>query len=209
MARFHALALLAAVACAGSGVSAQGQQQRSDTAGQETGGAQPNVIFADVATVRATVADIDRDQRTMLLRTEDGREVELGVDPSVKNFDQVEKGDQVTAEYHEAVAILAHPPGRPPAEPSGSGAPVAIERSGKAIVTPPGQTPGATATVMTTLPATVEAVDHDRRLLIMRAPGGYFRTLNVSDSMPDFDKIKAGDELMVRHTEAVAIEVTK
>ena len=48
------------------------------------------------------------------LRGDDGTEETLTLGPEVKNFDQIEVGDTVTAEYVKAIAVFVRAPGEPP-----------------------------------------------------------------------------------------------
>ena len=56
--------------------------------------------------------------------------------------------------------------------------------------------------------ATVEAVDLAKRTVTVRGPRGNVNTLKVGDQV-QLDKVKAGDQVVVRYTEAVAISVDK
>jgi hypothetical protein len=57
--------------------------------------------------------------------------------------------------------------------------------------------------------AKVEAIDPQKRTVTLRGPQGNAVTLKVDEQVQKFDQVKAGDELVVRHTEAVAIAVQK
>jgi hypothetical protein len=57
--------------------------------------------------------------------------------------------------------------------------------------------------------AKVEAIDPQKRTVTLRGPQGNAVTLKVDEQVQKLDQVKAGDELVVRHTEAVAIAVQK
>jgi len=57
--------------------------------------------------------------------------------------------------------------------------------------------------------ATVEAIDLQQRTVTLRGPQGHAVTLKVGAQVKQFDQVKVGDEVVVRHTEAVAITVQK
>jgi hypothetical protein len=157
----------------------------------------PGVVVADLLVVTATVEAIDHAQRTVTLKGPEGRSRILKVNQTVKNFDQVRKGDQVTAEYYEETAIFV----RPSAEQ-----PTGVE-AGAVEVAPRGAKPGVAAVDTAAVTAQVEAIDHQNRTVALRGPQGNTVTLKVGEQVKKFDQVKAGDEVVVRHTEAVAIAV--
>ena len=54
-----------------------------------------------------------------------------------------------------------------------------------------------------------EAVDHAKRTVTLRGPQGNVVTLKVDEQVKQFDQVKLGYEVVVGHTEAVAITVQK
>ena len=137
--------------------------------------------------VTATVEAINPATRTVTLKGPEGHTRTLKVDHAVKNFDRVKKGDQVTAEYYEETAIFVRPSSEPPT----------AAEAGAVDVAPRGAKPGVAAVDTVVVTATVEAVDPQQRTVTLRGPQGNLVTLKV------------GDEVVVRHTEAVAIAVQK
>jgi hypothetical protein len=69
--------------------------------------------------------------------------------------------------------------------------------------------PAATVVDTKQITATVEAIDYDNREVTLRGPGGETRTVVVDPSVERFREVKVGDEVVVRHTEAVAVTVKK
>src|SRR6266702_4435806 len=55
--------------------------------------------------VTAKVQDIDRAERTVLLKSPNGKVVEVAVGDEARNFDQLKVGDVVTAVYREALTL--------------------------------------------------------------------------------------------------------
>ena len=117
----------------------------------------------------------------------------------VRNLDQVNVGDTVQAEYLEAVAIVVLPAGTSAA----SGETQAVR------VAPPGGMPAAAVVDTKQITATVEAIDYDKREVTLRGPGGDTRTIVVDPRVERLREVKVGDEVVVRHTEAVAVTVKK
>ena len=55
----------------------------------------PGAVVAQTATTTATVAAIDYEQRTAIIRLRDGTTVTFKAGPEVNGFDQLKVGDQV------------------------------------------------------------------------------------------------------------------
>jgi hypothetical protein len=157
----------------------------------------PGVIVAEGASIAATVEAIDYDKRTVDLKGPKGNVVRLKVGPEAKNFDQVKVGDKVRARYYDATAIYVRKPTDPP-----------FAEETKAVqVAPPGGKPGAIAVNTTEITARVEDIDYKKRTVTLRGPQQKTATLKVDKNVKRFNEVKKGDEIVVRHTEAVAIDV--
>lgn len=173
---------------------ATAQTQPSAAAGDR-----PGVVIAERATMTATVEGLDRSQRLMTVKGPKGRALTLRVPDEVRNFDQIDVGDRIEAEYLDAVAIVVRPAGAP--APSGETTAVRVA--------PPGGQPSATVVETRQISATVEAIDHDTREVTLRGPRGDTRTVTVDPRVERLRDVKVGDEVVVRHTEALALVVKK
>ena len=74
---------------------------------------------------------------------------------------------------------------------------------------PSAQKPGVVVGDVVVVTATVEAVDKDKRTVTLKGPAGNVRTIKVDPRVKNLRQVKVGDELVIRHTEAVAIAVSK
>jgi hypothetical protein len=157
----------------------------------------PAAVVAEGASITATVEAIDYDKRTVDLKGPKGRVVTLKVGPEAKNFNQVKVGDRVTAKYFESTAIAVRKAGEPPfAEET-----KAVQRAA------PGGKPGAVAVETTEMTAKVEDIDYKARTVTLRGPQQKTATIKVDKSVKRFNEVKKGDEIVIRHTEALAIDV--
>lgn len=73
-------------------------------------GQKPAGVMVETAEITATVEAIDYAKRTVTLKGPEGRNRIIKVDPSVKRFNEVKKGDQVVARVTEALAISVQKP---------------------------------------------------------------------------------------------------
>ena len=159
----------------------------------------PAAVASDTVEVQATVIAVNRPEREVVLRGEDGTTMGYVLDENVRNFDQINVGDTVTAEYYEAVAIAVEPAsGKPRAEETGS-----MQRA------PPGAKPGASSTRVREITATVLDIDYANRLVTLQGPAGQTRKVKVGPEVENFMSVKQGDQVVVRHTEALAVAVTE
>lgn len=155
------------------------------------------MMAGDAVQVKATVEAIDKATRAVTLKGERGRVVSVQVDPEVKAFDTLKVGDTVTATYMVAVAAQIAKPGQPMAEPKAG---VATPKDGK-----PGE---VVAGQQVRTRVKIDAVDAASNTVTFRGEKGV-RTVAVKN--PDLQKslkeLKAGDEVDLIYTEALAITI--
>jgi len=146
--------------------------------------------------VTATVQAVDAAKRTVTLKGPKGNVRTFKVGDQVKNLPQVKVGDIVEFDYFESVALYVTPKGGKPE----AGA------AGMVEVAAPGQKPGGVVVNTVEVKAKIEAVDAAKRTVTIKGPEGNVDTFKVGDNVK-LDKIKAGDDIVARFTEAVAISV--
>jgi hypothetical protein len=157
------------------------------------------VVVAERTTLTATVEAVDKGKRTVTLRGPQGRTVSLKAPKDARNFEQIQVGDTVQAEYLDAVALFVRKPGAAPSAGEATSVRVA----------PPGERPAAVMVDTVQLTARVEAIDYDTREVTLRGPRGNTRTVKVDPQVERLNEVKVGDEVVVRHTEAVALTVRR
>jgi hypothetical protein len=72
---------------------------------------------------------------------------------------------------------------------------------------PKGAKPGAVAVETSEMTAVVDDINYKTRTVTLRGPQQKTATLKVDKSVKRFDEVKKGDEIVVRHTQALAIDV--
>ena len=156
-------------------------------------------LRTEVSSVTATVESIDYNARTVTLRGPNGDLVSLKVGEEAKNFNQVKKGDKVTFDYYQSVAIDIQ---KSKAEPmAGETQSVTVTRA------KPGERPRGTIETTEYVKARVEDIDYQSRMVRLKMPRGDTISLKVGDQVESFNEIKKGDEVVVRYTQAVAFSV--
>jgi len=157
----------------------------------------PVLLHARELTVVAVVEDIDHGARMAILRGPTGNRAVVAADASVRNFDQVKKGDKVRVTYIEAIAVQLMTP-----ESAGSpGEASTVE------VAPLGAKPGMVTAKVEQDSVVIQAIDYPNRLATLQMSDGTSVIVELDPSIPSLAAVKAGDHIVVRRTQAIAISV--
>jgi hypothetical protein len=151
--------------------------------------------------VTATITAIEPETRLLTLRSEDGRELVVEAGEQVRNFDQIEAGDQVDVTFYEAlVAEVTDAPATTEVDD-----PILIE-SRRA---PLGEKPEGVVGMVYTAVVTIDEVDPEKNTVTFTGPGGQPRQLLVQrPEMQEFIKgLSPGDRVQVSYGEALAVSV--
>lgn len=169
---------------------------------------QERAFVEETQEVTATVTAIDHETRLLTLRGEDGAEMVVEAGEQVRNFDQIETGDQVDVMYYEALmAEVAEAPATEDTEEAGEQVvPVVLE----AARAPLGAKPEGAVGMVYTAVVTIDAVDTDANVVEFTGPGGQPRIIEVQrPEMQAFIKdLSPGDRVKVTYGEALAVAVT-
>jgi hypothetical protein len=144
----------------------------------------------------ATIIAIDKTTRDITLKGPKGNWVVVTAGPEVKNFDQMNVGDKVHAQYVEAIVLELR-----------KGSDLAVTRTEEASSTGanPGAQPHGVAGRRITVVADVVAVDHAARTVTLRGPQ---LTAVVKDVDPEqLKRIRKGDQVYATYTQALAMVV--
>ncbi len=154
-------------------------------------------VDENLVTATAKVKAIDHKTRRVTLQRGDNSLIKFTAGEEVRNLAQVQVGDEVNVSYYESLAYEVRKPGD-----SQPGATVA-EAAGRAKL---GEKPGATAGRVTTVTATIAAIDKAATTVTLRAPDGELTTVKARN--PDnLNRVAVGDLVDLTYTEALAISV--
>jgi Cu/Ag efflux protein CusF len=146
----------------------------------------------------ATVTAIDPATRKLTLAGRDGSESTFKAGPDVVNFDQIHVGDQVKATVAEQLVVFMRQNGAPAGE--GESAAIALA--------PAGAKPGVFLADTAETTAKVHAINLKRHQATLLFPNGKTRTFTVRADV-DLNQVKLGDDIVIRATQALAIQVEK
>ena len=164
--------------------------------------AEPKQVSREnVTKATATVQSVDQRTRSLVLRTPEGEERMIVAGPEIRNFEQIEAGDQVTATYREALLAEVMPKGADSTEPRASIAKTQAQ---------PGERPAAAVAASVSTNVVIESVDQSFDTVTFKRPDGVVRTVAVEDPKATqfLQRLKPGDEVRVTYTEATAIALT-
>jgi hypothetical protein len=150
--------------------------------------------------ITATVESIDVGTRLVSLRGTDGRRATIYAAPDVRNLDQVRIGDQVDVSYYEALGVAMAPAGTAGANVDQE---VAVVRSAA------GSRPAGAIGETLTATVEIESVDTSFNTVTFKRADGLARVIAVEDPQAQrfIRKLKRGDLVQIKYTEAIAVSV--
>lgn len=157
----------------------------------------PGKVVTSTVVSMAIVEAVNKDTRELKLIDANGKRYTVKASDLVRNFDQIEPRDRIIMEYLESVAVFVVPEGSPELPDA-----IAVE------VAPLGAKPGLKAADTFMVKASIESLNVTDRIAILRTESGQVRTVKVADDVP-LDKVKVGDEVRLRITQALAVNVRK
>jgi hypothetical protein len=163
-------------------------------------GAQTSVSAA--GDVTATVVAIDKVNRQITLRGQDGRQATLDVPPEVQNFTQIMAGDTVRLSYRARIDFLV----------TGSTVPVTgVEVTVGAARAAAGQMPAGLLGAQTRLTVQIVSVDRSTHTVTFRLPDGSVDTITAMNpaNFAFVDGLQTGTNVLVTVTRALAVSVDR
>ena len=157
----------------------------------------PGRVVTSTARREAIVESVNKETREIKVVDANGKIHTFVAGDMVANFDQIEPRDRIVTEYLESIAVFVAPAGTP-----------ALGDMGLIEVAPLGEKPGVGIADTFMVAATIDAIDTAERLVTLRGEDGFQTAIKVADDV-DLAEFKAGDEVRMRVTEAIAISVVE
>jgi Cu/Ag efflux protein CusF len=167
------------------------------TVAASMGATEKGGIRQQEVTVRAIVEKVDQKNRRVTLRGPDGTTETIRVPETARNLSQVKKGDEVIASYYQSAAFEV-------VKKSDAKLGITAEEGGARAE--PGEKPGAVGARVVTIVADVVKLDREHKQAVLKGADGETTTVNVHNPVA-FDKVKVGDRVEIKLTEAVGIDV--
>jgi hypothetical protein len=156
----------------------------------------PTIDAEHTVEYTSTVKSVNQKKRVVTLTGKDGSEVTFTADQRVKNLAQLKAGDEVAITLVESLKARVLDPGE---EPKGA----ALSSLDTA---PLGAKPGARSTENLHIVARVDAIDAPNMTVTLRGPDGTTSPVKAR-SNANLEKLKVGDNIEIRMTRTLAVEV--
>lgn len=161
------------------------------------------ITIEDTEEISATVEAIDVQKRLLSLVGPDGTKVTVEVAPQVRNLPQVKVGDRVVTRYYKALAAELRRRGDGTGETEEPVIETSFARAAE------GSRPAGMVGAQAHQTVRITSVDKKNNVVTFYGSDGLSRSLPVrSPQGQEFiGKLKAGDEVELTYTEAVAMSV--
>ena len=176
--------------------SAMAWSAQAQTGGGMVGSAPSKAGVAQTVKMTATITAIDKATRDVTLKGAQGNEITVTAGPEVKNFDQMKVGDQVNAEYVEALTLELK---------KGGGQKVERTEQAGAMGAKPGAMPAGAVGHQVTVVADVVNVDPAKKTVTLRGPKQTVEL--VVDDPEQLKRVAKGDQVEATYTQAFAMKV--
>jgi hypothetical protein len=149
--------------------------------------------------VAAAVVAIDAAKRLISLESDDGREFTVEAGEDVRNFSQIEVGDEVNVQYYQALAAEV-------TKAEGSSAEDAVLLESRAAQ---GDKPAGASGMLYTAIVTIDSVDTATNTVSFTGPEGNQRetTVQRAEAREFLAQLKPGDRVQLTYGEALAVAV--
>ncbi len=155
-------------------------------------------LMGDVQEWKGIVLAVNQQSRHVVLRGPNGTMHAFTAKKDGVDLSQVKSGDSVTVTYVESIAIFLREATDPP-----------VTAHGNTVTIAPKGLPAVTNVTVKEIEANVTAVDEKDRILTVKTSQGNMMTFHVDPSVAAFSKVKVGDQIVLRATEALAVKVTR
>ncbi len=160
---------------------------------------QKRAFIEEVLTVTSEVVGIEKNNRKLTLKKENGEIITITVVEAARNFNQLRIGDNISVTYYESLVVYLGEHGIQPEE----------NTTVVATRTPKGYIPGGTIVGTVDVSAKVVGVNIDKRTLSLELPEGNVITTKVAEDVKKLEELKLGDTIHVRLTNALAVSVSR
>lgn len=157
----------------------------------------PGGTVVQTSELTATVASVEPASRKLTLLGSDGIKQTIKVGPAAINFDQIKVGDRLRLTVAEELVVYVAGEGETPSDAAAQ----------LVALAPKGAKPGGIVADTIQVTAKVTAIDLEHRKATLQFEDGSTRTVAVRSDV-DLGKRRVGDRVVVRTTEALAIQVS-
>ena len=158
----------------------------------------PGGEVTDTTTFKATVTGIDATKRKVTLVSKEGKKLTFTAGPEVRNFNQIEIGDQLTVSQTDKFIIRMAKPGEK----------IEDKAYGTADLPALGSKPSLRMSDTFQSSATITAIDSKRRKVTLLFVDGSTKKYPVRDDLNIAER-KIGEKVVIRSNEVYEISLKK
>jgi len=186
-------AVAAAVVAAMLAMPVMAAEQKAEPAKTD----RPGGAMVEAVSITATIEKIDAKTREITLKGPKGGMMSFIAGDEVQRFNELKKGDQVTFDYTEGVAIDVQ---------KATEAPKMMET--QSVKRGTGKKPSGSIETIGYLTARVDEIDYKTRVVKLALPEGQSIKFTVGDQAKRFNEVKKGDEIVVEYMQKLSIKVS-
>jgi hypothetical protein len=156
--------------------------------------------ITDEVSVEAIILSVDKTSRELTLRRPDGTSVVVVAGPEVRNFDQIEAGNKVSARYTVSLSARRLAPEEPSPQPTAGVAAARAE---------PGEMPGAAIGAGVAVTVVVKSVDLEQNVVVLTDPEGAIHAVEAEreEGQRFIAGLKPGDRVELVYKAALVLAV--
>jgi hypothetical protein len=153
-------------------------------------------------TATADVVSVDKAERLITLRSQEGNSLTVKAGPEVRNFDQIAAGDKLRVRYHESLSATRLPAGESTSPVQGAYV------AGRAK---PGANPAGGVGMAATVRVKIASIDLENNIVTCSMDSGEVRTVHaIRPEGREFIKtLKIGDIVQIDYTASLALAIEK
>ena len=159
----------------------------------------PEAIAVDVHQISVKVVGVNHAARTICSGMPNGKTKTYRLSKDIGSITHLKKGDAINATLMDSVAVYIQKKG---------GRPSATETE-TVTLSPKGARRGVMVTNTIRISGKVQLVDSQDRVVTITGLNGESRGFKVGPNVKNLNSLKAGDDVVVRYTEAVVLDVQK
>jgi len=158
----------------------------------------PGGAVIEAVSFTATVDAIDSKTRKITLKGSDGTKTSFIAGDEVRNFAQIKKGDIVTFDIVEAIALDVQ---KSTEEPK-------LVETATVNRAKLGEKPSGSIETVGFMTARVDEIDYTTRKVGLMLPEGKIVRFTAGDQVKRLNEVKKGDEVVVQYMQKTTIKVT-
>lgn len=158
----------------------------------------PGNITVDAVQVTAKVVSVNQATRTVSLQMPDGKIKTYKLGKDVKGLNMLKKGDTIRGTLLDALAVYIQKSG---------GRPTATETT--TVMLAPRGTTGFVVADTIRITGKIQYTDMQNHTVTITGPSGMSKAFKVGSNVKNLSTLRPGDDVVIRYTEALAIDLRK